>query len=544
MKLKLLMLLLTLGLATAAWSKSAGTVTDLSGSPTFSMDGGKTLKDLKIGMSVEAGTFIHTGDGLVSIILSDGSLTRLGHDTEITLQSHNPEDSGGGSIFNLAKGFARFLVTKLQPGRHFEVQTANAVAAVKGTDWEVSWNDNGNTEVKVFDHNGQGAVELSNLNGDLNFLLHESQQGSFDGLKFTHGDFSKDEQNGENGKFGNGNGSGDSGQGVDTGQDLADKASQDAKTDANFDKVYKNVINGVVNDLLVNATVDQQDRTADLEEGRMIVDVNGDATMVTNKVSLPEPQIVVKEAWATRDATATQTQNIGTTYVNETAIYNQALPYDWPLVARSPLGSVLTDANGYPLYYKVGESFEALNPAGDALDIATTLDAPIWWVDGNDTRWLLQGFDQGIEITPSGGSATPVGFASYHASDTDPGTHVSINGLINVGDDFVEEGEGDGIQSVFTYFDYTLGQQLQENITLIDDTGTEPEISPFGENNPSDPSAYKGLASTGLNIEISFTSSLVNGGETPFMDFVLLPGYFDYFDMVLPAPQTGGCDCE
>lgn len=112
-----------------------------------------TARPVKLAQAVKVGDRLRTNfHGAVSLLMEDGSVVRLGSNSEMTLAL--PE-KGDGTVFGLIKGVFRAAVEK-QASRQFAVKTASGVAAVKGTQYEVS-TDGARTELRVL----EGAVELA-----------------------------------------------------------------------------------------------------------------------------------------------------------------------------------------------------------------------------------------------------------------------------------------------------------------------------------------------------------------------------------------------
>jgi len=85
------------------------------------------------------GDRIVTGDGAsLHLVLADGSSVALGANSEITLRSLGSGAPGSVTLLSLARGLLDTMVEKLKTGSRFEIETSSAVAAVKGTDFEVS----------------------------------------------------------------------------------------------------------------------------------------------------------------------------------------------------------------------------------------------------------------------------------------------------------------------------------------------------------------------------------------------------------------------
>ena len=85
------------------------------------------------------GDRIKTGDNAtLQLVLADGSSVALAPDSELTLDNLGSGQEGSVTLLTLARGLLNTMVEKLKSGSRFEVQTSGAVAAVKGTDFEVS----------------------------------------------------------------------------------------------------------------------------------------------------------------------------------------------------------------------------------------------------------------------------------------------------------------------------------------------------------------------------------------------------------------------
>jgi hypothetical protein len=113
----------------------------------------------------KAGTLLATGsriltaaDGSAGLLLQDGSRVNLGANTDLTITELSQDGDKRGSTFQLLKGLFRASVQKLTVASHFEVNTPDAVAAVKGTEYEVEVTDAG-TEARV----NEGRVWLQDL---------------------------------------------------------------------------------------------------------------------------------------------------------------------------------------------------------------------------------------------------------------------------------------------------------------------------------------------------------------------------------------------
>lgn len=100
--------------------------------------------------------------GSIGLALVDGSVLRLAGGGELSLAKPS---AGPGTLLRLARGLLSLVAAK-QDQRQLLVQTGSAVAAVKGTQYQVDAQD-GKTEVKVL----EGSVELKALSGSAAVLV-------------------------------------------------------------------------------------------------------------------------------------------------------------------------------------------------------------------------------------------------------------------------------------------------------------------------------------------------------------------------------------
>ncbi len=94
--------------------------------------------DLALGQLLGPGDRVRTGEGGgLHLALADGSSLALGPNTEITLQALGGGGEGSDTVVELARGLLNALVERHKGRSSFEERTANAVVAVKGTEFEV-----------------------------------------------------------------------------------------------------------------------------------------------------------------------------------------------------------------------------------------------------------------------------------------------------------------------------------------------------------------------------------------------------------------------
>lgn len=127
----------------------------------------KPFKDEKWGIA-EKGMFLYEGDKLktdskskAAVTFVNGIEVKLNNSTEITIEI-SEDMKGIGNEIDLLLGEIWSKVIK--EGTQFEVQTPQAVAAVRGTEFDIDVRGNGITMVMVY----KGTVEVANDFGKVN----------------------------------------------------------------------------------------------------------------------------------------------------------------------------------------------------------------------------------------------------------------------------------------------------------------------------------------------------------------------------------------
>ncbi|HXB98367.1 MAG TPA: FecR family protein [bacterium] len=139
---------------------NAATVLNLEGSAQIQED--QDWRALEEGEPLDAGDRVRTGaDSSLHLLLADGSSLVLGPNSEATLDSLGDGQAGSETFVGLVNGLVNAMVEHLKPGARFEVNTDNAVAAVKGTDFEVSASADAGAAVTV----NNGVVQLGDRAG-------------------------------------------------------------------------------------------------------------------------------------------------------------------------------------------------------------------------------------------------------------------------------------------------------------------------------------------------------------------------------------------
>lgn len=121
-----------------AVDEPAATVIELTGEAFYEAEGAE-MKPVELGQLFAAGDRLQTRENSsLELVLADGSTLSLGPNSELSINAMGKGGDGSQSLFELFKGTVNAIVEKLTPGAKFEIKTNYAVAAVKGTQFEVS----------------------------------------------------------------------------------------------------------------------------------------------------------------------------------------------------------------------------------------------------------------------------------------------------------------------------------------------------------------------------------------------------------------------
>lgn len=106
-----------------------------------------------LGGAVGVGDELRTSPpGRVRVVFQDGSVLNIGHDSHVVIDEHvfDPEGGRFRSVVRLLEGRVSALVSEYyrRPGAVYEIETATAVAAVRGTEFVIAYDPVGEvTEV-------------------------------------------------------------------------------------------------------------------------------------------------------------------------------------------------------------------------------------------------------------------------------------------------------------------------------------------------------------------------------------------------------------
>jgi hypothetical protein len=117
---------------------SIGTVDALVGDCTVIRFGGSGARALAVGAALYEGDRIRTGAGArLRLAFVDDTVVQLGESTDLALDwfLHAPDANTQNVLLRVSSGIFRVILELVLPRAAFEVQTATAVATVRGTDW-------------------------------------------------------------------------------------------------------------------------------------------------------------------------------------------------------------------------------------------------------------------------------------------------------------------------------------------------------------------------------------------------------------------------
>lgn len=170
-----------MALAGFAWADAAD-APDAVAATAIGVSGDVRLQTGQDSSVVQEGEVFTEGDRLVTgdrsslhLVLADGSSVALGQDSELSLDETGSGANGSVTLLTLARGLLDAMVQKLKLGSSFEISTPYAVAAVKGTDFEVS-DSAGASSVTV----NQGVVRFGDPGRRRVEALRPMQRGSLD----------------------------------------------------------------------------------------------------------------------------------------------------------------------------------------------------------------------------------------------------------------------------------------------------------------------------------------------------------------------------
>jgi hypothetical protein len=285
---------------------SAGTVLSaVSGSAFILKTGASAWQAAPRGSALEPGDQVRTSGGSrASILFDDGSRVELGPNGSFTLQSA----ADSGTSLRLVMGSLRAWVSKAL-SRRFEVRTPTAVCSVRGTEFEVAVAAQGNTRVEMF----SGLLAVSDRAGN-EVMLKDNQS-----IEVT--------DRGLGPVFGEG-----------TGRESADKTREAARREVGLEMSKEEV----------QAAAALEAKNAVYQEGKAIIDVNGNRVRIEEYIIRPQSDQFKLVVLNERDTRFDYFYYKGT--------FNKTLPDDLSVALRQLPGCIGAACDYYLTGYETARS--------------------------------------------------------------------------------------------------------------------------------------------------------------------------------------------
>lgn len=274
------------------------------------------------------GDEIKTGRGSRTVLqFDDGSKVEIGPNGSFQLEEARPDSAA--MKFNL--GFMKAWVSKAL-ARRFQVRTPTAVCSVRGTEFGVNVADGGNTAVNVF----SGLVGVGDMKGN-EVLLAEGQSVSVT----ADGILQKSQAPSEQG---------------------SDRVRQALKREVGLDMTKEEV----------QAAAALEIKQAVYQEGKAIIDVNGNRVRIEEYIIRPTPNSFKLVALNERSDRFD--------YFYYSAVLNKNLPDDMALALRQLQGQPLVKPDYFQRSYEIGRSNTQDNilektTGGHLVDVNNNTDA-------------------------------------------------------------------------------------------------------------------------------------------------------------------------
>jgi len=123
------------------WGQEAGTVAEVAGQVEVQHDG--VWGAVALGQIISQGDSLRTGTGRVRVVFQEGSVLTMGEESEILIAGSLFDRSSGvaQTLWRLIGGSARAVVGEYYKtaGSRFQIETATAVAGVRGTEFIITF---------------------------------------------------------------------------------------------------------------------------------------------------------------------------------------------------------------------------------------------------------------------------------------------------------------------------------------------------------------------------------------------------------------------
>jgi hypothetical protein len=569
----LLALLLGLAPGLGADALSQAVVLALHGKASYSRKGSKVEYPLALGQRLDEGVTLRTGvGGGLRLRLADGSTLGICPNSSITLGS-SQQRRDKRSTLNLLQGLVRWVIqqtgSESAQGVSYEIDTDNAVAAVKGTDFSAQ-DVGGSLDVKVYSSQHEG-VQVGDPDGSNQSLAAPGQEllrqddgtllsrslGKDDyaalaqtwpdlpavkppaGLPDHAGGFQKavplPPSVGGGGRKGSpsGNAGGGAGQTPAPGSNSGGSAGEPtpgpgggstAPTPApdsgtgvvptpapNPAPSAADIVQGIqdqVQDLRQDIGVNKS-----LDQQTKSHDLYSGAAFIDRNgymvqvasLILPNQPANVVDKVIT--SKRTDGPDTGVSVFSDKYTYNQALPSDWTSVVGQSLNAISNiGANGAPIYYLLQQDVTLLSPAGCAACLSTVYTGP-----GGSAApvQLLNGVWSQSYTNYYTIAGQTLAHASWAPNASGNGFTQTGGNLINVAPVLKPDGSWSFTYSYLPTGGSTYQTMFQANVWILDGLGG---TVPGQLGSPSSLSNLQ-LLDSGTVAELQLTSALFNGGD-------------------------------
>lgn len=152
----------------AAPATGAAEIVSLQGNGQSRVDEAQAWGGAQIKQVLGAGHFVRTGElSRMGLVFADETQIRLNQNTVLQVKQATGRDNSDSTVLSLLSGRG-WSQSKVAP-KKLVIQTPSATAAIRGTDWELSVDDQGTSTLTVL----SGEVEFFNDFGTVNVLANE-----------------------------------------------------------------------------------------------------------------------------------------------------------------------------------------------------------------------------------------------------------------------------------------------------------------------------------------------------------------------------------
>lgn len=273
---------------------------------------------LQKGTAVKPGDTVRTGkEARVELKINDGSRVVLGSKSKIQVAMSAPS-----RIFNLMSGRVKSFVKKLQPQSKFEIKTPLAAAAVRGTVFEMGFDDE---KAEGFLEVDRGVVALSQ--DDRQVEVHAGERMGF----------MRDIPLGETPSRSSG-------------------AGPENRADTERQALRREVGLGMSKEMVMAAAANEI-RTAEYQEGKSLTDVNGNRVRLEEYIirNPTDAMAVGKEDQAFKLVVINERED-RFDYFYYLGIFNKSLPTDLSVPLREMRGKLNSQPDYFLESYEMGQS--------------------------------------------------------------------------------------------------------------------------------------------------------------------------------------------